>query len=99
MDFPSYAELLRRIAEADDVACNGGFQDGSCSFCKKVVELLRGGDLNCQQCGHINVLHNCELCQDYDSGKIELEELTDRMSEWQTNLLDRSENLVPDEAE
>lgn len=33
---PTYRELWDRVQSADDRACDGGFQDSDCRFCKEV---------------------------------------------------------------
>jgi hypothetical protein len=58
---PTYRELWDRVQAADDWACNGGFQDSDCRFCKEVVTVLRGGHIFCPDCGHVNVIgHSCD---------------------------------------
>jgi|NGEPerStandDraft_6_1074524.scaffolds.fasta_scaffold31150_6 hypothetical protein len=58
---PPYRELWDRVEAADDWACNGGFQDSDCRFCKEVVKVLRGGHVFCPECGHVNAIgHSCD---------------------------------------
>ena len=69
---PTWNELWKRVVDADDVACNGGWQDGDCSWCRSVVEKLRGGSVNCTECGHINAIgHRCDdwQCGDHATGQ------------------------------
>ena len=72
---PSRAELWARVVEADDVACNGGWQDSDCKWCRWVVETLRGGSIHCPECGHVNVIgHSCSDWKEYDDGLIDLDD-------------------------
>jgi hypothetical protein len=58
---PPDGELWDRVEAADDLACNGGFQDSDCRFCREVVAVLRGGRIYCPQCGHVNAIgHSCD---------------------------------------
>ncbi len=58
---PTYQELWDRVQAADDVACDGGFQDSDCPSCKEVVAVLRGGNIYCPECRHINAIgHSCD---------------------------------------
>lgn len=57
---PTLEELRQRVNEADEGACNGGWQDSNCPWCRDVLEILRGG-CYCPECGHINALgHDCD---------------------------------------
>lgn len=79
MNKPSYNELWDRISQADNTACDGGWQDGDCWFCQRVVEILRGGNVMCPECGHVNALeHSCSDWREYDAGQITLEEVDRR---------------------
>ncbi len=69
---PTYEELWERVKRADDLACDGGWQDSDCPFCQGVVKVLRGGSDFCPDCGHINALgHDCAhwVCGDHDAGE------------------------------
>jgi hypothetical protein len=58
---PTYQDLWDRVQAADDWACNGGFQDSDCRFCREVVTALRGGHVSCPECGHVNAIgHSCD---------------------------------------
>lgn len=79
MNAPSYNELWDRILQADDTACDGGWQDSDCPWCRRVVEILRGGNIMCPECRHINAIgHSCSDWREYDAGQITLEEVTRR---------------------
>lgn len=68
-----YAEIWRRLEEADDIACDGM---ADCKFCEAVVKALRGGHIHCPDCGHVNTpLHSCADWKAYDAGLIDLVEV------------------------
>ena len=79
---PSHHELWNRVEQADDIACNGGWQDSDCVWCRMVVEILRGGAVYCPDCDHINAIgHSCADWRAYDAGEIDLEEVGRRHNE------------------
>ena len=82
---PSHRELWERIERAEDIACDGGWSYGDeegCSFCRSVVETLRGGQLFCDECGHINTIgHSCADWKEYDAGTMNNDEVGRRWRE------------------
>jgi hypothetical protein len=75
---PDYEELLRRVSAADDLACDG-WSDGGCRHCEAVVKALRGGEVMCPECGHINAIgHSCGDWREYDAGRLTLAEVGHR---------------------
>ncbi len=57
---PTFDEMRDRLARIDEAACNGGWQDSDCAWCRDILEAVRGS-VYCPECAHINAIgHNCD---------------------------------------
>lgn len=94
---PTYAELWRRIELADDFACDGmsGPTKKACRYCEEVVKALRGGEMYCPYCRHLNMpLHSCEDWKAYDAGEMTSEQINERWKAREAALLGGTQGNV-----